>query len=110
MAALHENTRAATGIFNFIQVRLNNLRLRANPEAGGVLSFESGAALLQALQNHIPMEKLRRVMHVLQQGFQLHRSNPQAAAAQRASAAVYAFRAVRAARGVTQLVSGVVLR
>ena len=82
MAALHENTRAAAGIFSYIQVRLNNLRLRANPEAGGVLSFESGAALLQALQNHIPMEKLRRVMHVLQQGFQLHRTNPQAALAQ----------------------------
>ena len=52
---------------------MNKLRLRASTE-GGLLSFESGAALLQALQSSIPMEKLRRVMHVLQQGFQQHRN------------------------------------
>jgi hypothetical protein len=73
MAALHENTSAAHGIFQYIQIRLNKLRLRASTE-GGLLSFESGAALLQALQSSIPMEKLRRVMHVLQQGFQQHRN------------------------------------
>ena len=68
-ATLQENPKAASGVFVYIQNRLGKLRLRSTFE-GGVLSFESCAALLQALQQHIPMDKLRRIMHVLQQGFQ----------------------------------------